>query len=71
MSETKFDWSWDQFELSKDLLQKLIYMESLYFHPDQPVTVTAPNTGVVMGGEGSGEKEVRGEEGEDIELKKR
>lgn len=34
MSESKFDWSWDQFELSKDLLQKLIFMESLYFHPD-------------------------------------
>ncbi len=34
VSETKFDWSWDQFELSKDLLQKLIYMESLYFHPE-------------------------------------
>lgn len=33
-SETKFDWSWDQFELSKELLQKLIYMESLKFHPE-------------------------------------
>jgi mitogen-activated protein kinase 1/3 len=34
-SETRFDWSWDQFELSKELLQRLIYMESLYFHPAQ------------------------------------
>ena len=38
MSESKFDWSWDQFELSKDLLQKLISMESLYFHPDSTNT---------------------------------
>jgi hypothetical protein len=42
VSESKFDWSWDQFELSKDLLQKLISMESLYFHPDNnSATVTA------------------------------
>jgi hypothetical protein len=38
VSESKFDWSWDQFELSKDLLQKLISMESLYFHPDSSTT---------------------------------
>jgi hypothetical protein len=38
VSESKFDWSWDQFELSKDLLQKLISMESLYFHPDSSNT---------------------------------
>lgn len=35
VSETRFDWSWDQFELNKELLQKLIYMESLYFHPEE------------------------------------
>ena len=34
VSETKFDWSWDQFDLNKELLQRLIYMESLYFHPE-------------------------------------
>ena len=33
-SETTFDWSWDEFELNRELLQKLIYMESLYFHPE-------------------------------------
>jgi hypothetical protein len=35
VSETKFDWSWDSFELNKELLQRLIYMESLYFHPEE------------------------------------
>ena len=35
LAESKFDWSWDSFELNKELLQKLIYMESLYFHPEE------------------------------------
>ena len=34
-SETIFDWSWDNFELTRELLQTLIYMESLCFHPEQ------------------------------------
>ena len=33
-SESVFDWSWDSIELNRDLLQTLIYMESLYFHPE-------------------------------------
>lgn len=33
-SETIFDWSWDNFELTRELLQTLIYMESLCFHPE-------------------------------------
>jgi serine/threonine protein kinase len=33
-SESTFDWAWDRIELTKELMQKLIYMESLYFHPD-------------------------------------
>jgi hypothetical protein len=41
-SESKFDWSWDQFELNKELLQRVIYMESLYFHPDPQVSDHPP-----------------------------
>lgn len=49
-SESHFDWSWDQFELSKDLLQKLIYMESLFFHPDKPAATTSSTD---LGGAGA------------------
>ena len=34
-SDTIFDWSWDSIELTKELLQKIIYMESLCFHPEE------------------------------------
>jgi mitogen-activated protein kinase 1/3 len=29
-----FDWSWDNFEPTKELLQKMVWDESLEFHPD-------------------------------------
>lgn len=37
----KFDWSWDSFEFNKELLQNLIYMESLYFHPEEEISETS------------------------------
>ena len=30
-----FDWTWDDFEPTKDILQKMVYEESLEFHPDE------------------------------------
>ena len=33
-SNKEFDWGFDDIELNKELIQKLIYKESLQFHPD-------------------------------------
>ena len=32
-AEEPFDWTWDDFEPTKDLLQKMVWNESLEFHP--------------------------------------
>jgi mitogen-activated protein kinase 1/3 len=32
--EKVFDWSWDNFEPTKEILQSMVYDESLYFHPN-------------------------------------
>jgi hypothetical protein len=29
-----FDWSWDSFKPTKDILQNMVYDESLAFHPE-------------------------------------
>jgi hypothetical protein len=29
-----FDWSWDSFNPTKDLLQNMVYEESLFYHPE-------------------------------------
>jgi hypothetical protein len=29
-----FDWSWDSFKPTKDLLQNMVYDESLFYHPE-------------------------------------
>ena len=34
IAEKVFDWSFDNFEPTKDILQKMVYDESLIFHPD-------------------------------------
>ena len=34
VSKEKFDWSFDDLTLTKENLQKMIYEESLYFHPE-------------------------------------
>jgi hypothetical protein len=34
ISTTMFDWSWDNFKPTKDLLQNMVYEESLCFHPE-------------------------------------
>ena len=34
LAETSFDWSFDDIKLTKDNLQKMIYDESVNFHPD-------------------------------------
>ena len=34
ISETPFDWSFDDIELTKENLQNMIYEESLYFHSE-------------------------------------
>jgi hypothetical protein len=36
-SDKIFDWSWDNFKPTKELLQTMVYEESLYFYPDKPV----------------------------------
>lgn len=33
-SKYVFDWSWDNFEPTKDLLQNIVYEESLVYHPE-------------------------------------
>ena len=33
--EEPFDWTWDDFEPTKEMLQKMVYEESLEFHPDE------------------------------------
>ena len=32
-AEEGFDWTWDNFEPTKELLQKMVWDESLEFHP--------------------------------------
>lgn len=34
VAEKVFDWSFDNFEPTKEILQKMVYDESLIFHPD-------------------------------------
>ena len=34
ITTTKFDWSFDDVELTKENLQSMIYDESLYFHDE-------------------------------------
>jgi mitogen-activated protein kinase 1/3 len=34
IADEPFDWSWDDFEPTKDMLQIMVYEESLKFHPD-------------------------------------
>lgn len=33
-----FDWSWDNFEPTKELLQGMVYEEALHFHPEKAST---------------------------------
>jgi hypothetical protein len=35
LCEELFDWSFDNFELTKEKLQTMVYEESLAFHPDK------------------------------------
>jgi mitogen-activated protein kinase 1/3 len=34
-----FDWGWDNFKPTKDILQNMVYEESLFFHPEKEVEV--------------------------------
>jgi len=34
LADTHFDWSFDDLKLTKENLQKMVYEESLHFHPD-------------------------------------
>ena len=34
LSDKAFDWGFDDLKLTKDNLQKMVYEESLHFHPD-------------------------------------
>ena len=38
VSKEKFDWSWDDFELTRPKLEKMVYEESLFFHPEKVLT---------------------------------
>ena len=40
VSEKPFDWSFDNFEPSKSMLQQLIYKEALEFHPKKDIQET-------------------------------
>ena len=33
-AEEPFDWTWDNFEPTKEILQKMVWNESLEFHPE-------------------------------------
>ena len=33
-AEEGFDWTWDNFEPTKEMLQKMVWNESLEFHPE-------------------------------------
>ena len=35
ISENQFDWSWDNFEPTKEKIQNMIYEESLQYHPEK------------------------------------
>ena len=42
--EEPFDWSWDNFEPTKELLQNMVWDESLEFHPEgEDEVVQQPN----------------------------
>ena len=32
-----FDWAWDSFKPTKDILQNMVYEESLVYHPEVEV----------------------------------
>lgn len=34
ISKKMFDWSWDSFKPTKELLQNMVYEESLFYHPE-------------------------------------
>lgn len=34
ISRDVFDWSWDEFKLTKEALQSMVYEESLQYHPE-------------------------------------
>lgn len=41
-AEKVFDWSWDDFKPTKELLQQMVYEESLYFNPEKPSKAAYP-----------------------------
>ncbi len=43
-----FDWEFDDIELEKKLIQKLIYKETLLFHPDSPTSTTSTETNSII-----------------------
>lgn len=49
-----FDWSWDNFKPTKDLLQNMVYDESLFYHPEVKESVqTKPKKDMKEYGYGS------------------
>lgn len=36
LSKEQFDWTWDNFEPTKEILQNMVYEEALKYHPDKP-----------------------------------
>ena len=36
MCKEPFDWTWDNFEPTKEILQEMVYDISLKYHPDSP-----------------------------------
>lgn len=34
IAKEEFDWTWDNFEPTKEILQNMVYDESLMFHPE-------------------------------------
>jgi hypothetical protein len=37
LCEKQFDWAWDNFEPTKELLQGMVYEQALVYHPEKKI----------------------------------
>jgi hypothetical protein len=51
-----FDWSWDNFKPTKDILQNMVYDESLIYHPETKEPTLQPKAKKEMKEYGYGTK---------------
>lgn len=45
ISHKMFDWGWDNFKPTKDLLQTMVWEESLFYHPEVKEQVATKGKG--------------------------